>query len=536
MIAALNEDLFLLEFDSPEKAKWVLDSGRRSFKGGALQLEWGSPESGCLRRKDLGREVWIRVVGLPLHLWTPEILRKLGDACGGFVAVDKNTEMKTEVKWARMLVKMVGKSRPSVVNILEGPRSFEMQIWWEVSPWVSGVYPVRARTDAEIPEVEEEAEARAGKRVELCWKKINDENQSLQGCKIKLGKKKEHAEADAVCSAPGAGQNGRGGADEEKWGNKAAGSCDKGEGLSQQIRPRGGSYVRACFLPGLKRNESYGPRDTITRSPEVITTGSGLGVGLQLQLDEARKSSSGGDARKSGLLGLEDPGPLQTGPTNWTRDLKKGKRDTWGLTKVAQSGPAGGASGSREDWRTKMGGSRTGTGGSCEALVDPAWICARGSLLQTKDSWPGWGGTPRFESCWENGLSPVAVESPAMGSSCQGNGDEGFLDGRYVALVEAISSRTEMVDPKAFGTIAEGPRFVSLSPVDVSSPHYSVFGRPLLSGGSSGSGDFREHDSLGDMEPLRVVSGDGREWGKGTANVLTEDGKDPGGPGYLKGE
>ena len=53
---------------------------------------------------------------------------------------------------------------------------------------------------------------------------------------------------------------------------------------------------------------------------------------------------------------------------------------------MAQSGPAGGTSGSREDWRMKVGGSRTGTGGSCEALVDPAWICARGPLLQTKES------------------------------------------------------------------------------------------------------------------------------------------------------
>ena len=49
LLAALNEDLFLLEFDSPEKAKRVLESGRRSFKGGDLQLEWWSPESGCIR-------------------------------------------------------------------------------------------------------------------------------------------------------------------------------------------------------------------------------------------------------------------------------------------------------------------------------------------------------------------------------------------------------------------------------------------------------------------------------------------------------
>ena len=42
-LAVLNEDLLILEFNSPEKAKWVLESGRRSFKGGVLQLDWWSP-------------------------------------------------------------------------------------------------------------------------------------------------------------------------------------------------------------------------------------------------------------------------------------------------------------------------------------------------------------------------------------------------------------------------------------------------------------------------------------------------------------
>ena len=115
MLAVLNEDLFFLEFDLPEKAKWVLESGRRSFKGGFLQLERWSPKSGCIRRKGSVQEAWIIVVGLPLHLWTPEILKQLGDACGGFLALDKVTEMKTEVKWARMLIKSTGKSRSSAV-------------------------------------------------------------------------------------------------------------------------------------------------------------------------------------------------------------------------------------------------------------------------------------------------------------------------------------------------------------------------------------------------------------------------------------
>ena len=118
MLTVLNEDLMLLEFNSPEKVKWVLESGRRSFKGGMLQLDWWSPETGCIRSRGFVQEAWIRVVGLPLHLWTPEILRKIGDACGGFVAEYKVTKMKKEMKWARMLIKSEGKARPSTVNIL----------------------------------------------------------------------------------------------------------------------------------------------------------------------------------------------------------------------------------------------------------------------------------------------------------------------------------------------------------------------------------------------------------------------------------
>ena len=130
----------------------------------------------------------------------------------------------------------------------------------------------------------------------------------------------------------------------------------------------------------------------------------------------------------------------------------------------------------------------------------------------------------------------MPVEIPAMGGSGQGNGDEGFSDGRSLALVEAGSMRPEVADPKALQIHPEGSRFDTLSSVDVSSSLFFVFSLPLLSGGSSGLGDFWEHESLGDMEPLRVVSGDGREWGKGIVNALMEDVQDSVGLGALKGE
>ena len=117
-VVTLNEDLLFLEFESPEEAKWVLESGRRNFRGRVLQLERWNPDAGCIRRKGSVQEAWVRVVGLPLHLWKTEILKKIGDACGGFLAIDKITVLRMEMEWARILIKTTGLPRPSTVNII----------------------------------------------------------------------------------------------------------------------------------------------------------------------------------------------------------------------------------------------------------------------------------------------------------------------------------------------------------------------------------------------------------------------------------
>ena len=44
---------------------------------------------GCTRKESLAKEVWVRVVGLPLHLWSREVFKRIGECCGGFVAVDE---------------------------------------------------------------------------------------------------------------------------------------------------------------------------------------------------------------------------------------------------------------------------------------------------------------------------------------------------------------------------------------------------------------------------------------------------------------
>ena len=52
---------------------------------------------GCLCKDSFANETWVRVVRLPLHLWSHEVLKRIGDECGGFVAVDEDTDYLTKL-------------------------------------------------------------------------------------------------------------------------------------------------------------------------------------------------------------------------------------------------------------------------------------------------------------------------------------------------------------------------------------------------------------------------------------------------------
>ena len=93
MVAFLNKELMLFKLDSQEEASRALEKGSRIFRRGAMELEMWSLESRCVRSKNYASEAWVRIVGLPLHLWTRETLKKIGDGCGGFIAMDKETTL-----------------------------------------------------------------------------------------------------------------------------------------------------------------------------------------------------------------------------------------------------------------------------------------------------------------------------------------------------------------------------------------------------------------------------------------------------------
>ena len=84
-------------------------------------MERWNLDSGCVKRKNQLNKVWVRIVGLPMHLWKCDVLRMIGDGCGGYLATDEETIHQTEVLlWARILVTAEGRKRLSIVNILSG--------------------------------------------------------------------------------------------------------------------------------------------------------------------------------------------------------------------------------------------------------------------------------------------------------------------------------------------------------------------------------------------------------------------------------
>ena len=83
----------------------------------------------------------LRIVGLSLHLWLEEVFWKIGDGCGDFMAIDTNTEQSLEFRWARILVIIKNQNCPKTVHLLEGMRSYALQLWWELPLWFTELRP-----------------------------------------------------------------------------------------------------------------------------------------------------------------------------------------------------------------------------------------------------------------------------------------------------------------------------------------------------------------------------------------------------------
>ncbi|KAG5598402.1 hypothetical protein H5410_029772 [Solanum commersonii] len=76
--------------------------------------------------------IWIRVVGLPLHLWSNSTFREIGDRCGGWLEMKEETCKKNHLRWARIRVKTPREKILAAIDVEDGDMIFSIPIWLEL--------------------------------------------------------------------------------------------------------------------------------------------------------------------------------------------------------------------------------------------------------------------------------------------------------------------------------------------------------------------------------------------------------------------
>ena len=127
-MALLGGPFILFKFEGVSEAERVLHWGVNWFNSKSFFLEWWNLLATCLK-KDRGKcKVWVRILGLPLHLWGKALFKRLGEACGRFVTVDEDTMERRNLQWARVLVGIRRWKIPSLLQVVVGTSVFAVQL------------------------------------------------------------------------------------------------------------------------------------------------------------------------------------------------------------------------------------------------------------------------------------------------------------------------------------------------------------------------------------------------------------------------
>ena len=131
-VVEMGKGLWLLEFDNTKEAERILRVGNRRLGGFSIFLKKWTKEDGCITKRNIKEVAWVRLIGLPVHLWSRSIMRRISDRCGGFLAMDDDTTFLSDLRWTRIRVKWSGKTLPQYVEVFEGQSIYKIQLWWEI--------------------------------------------------------------------------------------------------------------------------------------------------------------------------------------------------------------------------------------------------------------------------------------------------------------------------------------------------------------------------------------------------------------------
>lgn len=93
-------------------------------RGGRLEFKKWKPEMNTLGNEPVENRRWIRVHGLPLHLWSMGFFRAIGGLSGGFVSIDDETTSLSSCEAVRICVQGGPLHRiPQVISLFDRGRN-----------------------------------------------------------------------------------------------------------------------------------------------------------------------------------------------------------------------------------------------------------------------------------------------------------------------------------------------------------------------------------------------------------------------------
>ncbi|XP_020700802.1 uncharacterized protein LOC110112807 [Dendrobium catenatum] len=109
-LLTMDEGFFLLKFTAIEDYEHAWTGGPWFFFGKPFILQKWSPDFVPKREEFPSIPLWIKIINLPLSLWTPEGISKLASCVGIPIAVDALRTAKTRLTFARVCAQVTSNS------------------------------------------------------------------------------------------------------------------------------------------------------------------------------------------------------------------------------------------------------------------------------------------------------------------------------------------------------------------------------------------------------------------------------------------
>uniref|UniRef100_A0A1S3Y886 DUF4283 domain-containing protein n=1 Tax=Nicotiana tabacum TaxID=4097 RepID=A0A1S3Y886_TOBAC len=105
-----------------------INVGERHWNGRKLSLEWWTPVAGTDLASKRSELRWIKAFDIPLHAWSLDTFKTVGEFCGGYVGVDEDIKHVNH-----LCIRNTEAKTPGKINLDIGEWKFEISLVDEVS-------------------------------------------------------------------------------------------------------------------------------------------------------------------------------------------------------------------------------------------------------------------------------------------------------------------------------------------------------------------------------------------------------------------